>query len=164
MLGELKCLGRLNMHYNTSFFNCFKLLSPAEKLWNMKQFSQAIISLPMFDCYPLVVCFLSRWYMYLMFSAFLKMCCGSFFIQHLKKVENSVKNLVVVVFLRYVTSFETGNQPVTDIFHFVVYDGENTRLENQMFTITITSTQRQPPVVTVRSGIKVRTVPTSPVK
>lgn len=87
-----------------------------------------------------------------------------FFIQHLKNVENSLKNLVVVVFLRYVTSFETGNQPVTDIFHFVVYDGENNRLENQMFTITITSTQRQPPVVTVRSGIKVRTVPTSPVK
>jgi len=59
---------------------------------------------------------------------------------------------------RYVTSFETGNQPVTDIFHFVVYDGENNRLENQMFTITITSTQRQPPVVTVRSGIKVTIV------
>lgn len=62
----------------------------------------------------------------------------------------------------YVTSFETGDQPVTDIFHFVVYDDENNRLENQMFTITITSTQRQPPVVTVRSGIKVSTVPTLP--
>ncbi|XP_073717143.1 extracellular matrix organizing protein FRAS1 [Misgurnus anguillicaudatus] len=58
--------------------------------------------------------------------------------------------------IRYVTSFETGNQPVTDIFHFVVYDGENNRLENQMFTITISSAQRQPPVVTVRSGIKVQ--------
>ncbi|XP_073695623.1 extracellular matrix organizing protein FRAS1 [Garra rufa] len=58
--------------------------------------------------------------------------------------------------IRYVTSFETGNQPVTDIFHFVVYDGENNRLENQMFTITITSTQRQPPVVTIRSGVKVQ--------
>ncbi|XP_042580368.1 extracellular matrix organizing protein FRAS1-like [Cyprinus carpio] len=58
--------------------------------------------------------------------------------------------------IRYVTSFETGNQPVTDIFHYVVYDDENNRLENQMFTITITSTQRQPPVVTVRSGIKVQ--------
>ncbi|RXN23492.1 extracellular matrix FRAS1-like protein [Labeo rohita] len=58
--------------------------------------------------------------------------------------------------IRYNTSFETGNQPVTDIFHFIVYDGENNRLENQMFTITITSTQRQPPVVTIRSGIKVQ--------
>lgn len=56
---------------------------------------------------------------------------------------------------RYVTSFDTGNQPVTDIFHFIVYDAENNRLDNQMCTITITSVQRQPPVVTVRSGIKV---------
>src|SRR4029434_3173645 len=55
----------------------------------------------------------------------------------------------------YITSFETGNQPVTDIFHFIVYDGENNRLDNQMCTITITSVQRQPPVVTVHSGIKV---------
>ncbi|XP_031426498.1 extracellular matrix protein FRAS1 [Clupea harengus] len=58
--------------------------------------------------------------------------------------------------LRYITSFETGNQPVTDIFHFIVYDGENNRLDNQMCTITITSVQRQPPVVTVHSGIKVQ--------
>lgn len=56
---------------------------------------------------------------------------------------------------RYVTSFDTGNHPVTDIFHFIVYDAENNRLDNQMCTITITSVQRQPPVVTVRSGIKV---------
>ncbi|XP_076007225.1 extracellular matrix organizing protein FRAS1 [Genypterus blacodes] len=58
--------------------------------------------------------------------------------------------------IRYITSFETGSQPVTDIFHFVVYDGENNRLDNQMCTITITSTPRQAPVVTVRSGIKVQ--------
>ncbi|CAB1319256.1 unnamed protein product [Coregonus sp. 'balchen'] len=58
--------------------------------------------------------------------------------------------------IRYITSIETGNQPVTDIFHFIVYDGENNRLDNQMCTITISSKQRQPPVVTVRSGIKVQ--------
>ncbi|XP_051278840.1 extracellular matrix protein FRAS1 isoform X2 [Dicentrarchus labrax] len=58
--------------------------------------------------------------------------------------------------IRYITSLETGSQPVTDIFHFVVYDGDNNRLDNQMYTITITSTPRQPPVVTVRSGIKVQ--------
>ncbi|XP_071779938.2 extracellular matrix organizing protein FRAS1 [Centroberyx gerrardi] len=58
--------------------------------------------------------------------------------------------------IRYITSFETGSQPVTDIFHFVVYDGDNNRLDNQMCTITITSTPRQPPAVTVRSGIKVQ--------
>lgn len=81
------------------------------------------------------------------------------FFQNLKKVENSEIFFFFSFFSnRYVTSFETGNQPVTDIFHFVVYDGENNRLENQMFTITITSTQKQPPVVTVRSGIKVSIV------
>ncbi|XP_071256392.1 extracellular matrix organizing protein FRAS1-like [Salvelinus alpinus] len=58
--------------------------------------------------------------------------------------------------IRYITSFEIGNNPVTDIFHFIVYDGENNRLDNQMCTITITSKQTQPPVVTVRSGIKVQ--------
>lgn len=56
---------------------------------------------------------------------------------------------------RYVTSLETGSQPVTDIFHFVVYDGDNNRLDNQMCTITITATPRHPPTVTVRNGIKV---------
>ncbi|XP_077417485.1 extracellular matrix organizing protein FRAS1 isoform X1 [Vanacampus margaritifer] len=58
--------------------------------------------------------------------------------------------------IRYITSLETGNQPVTDIFHFVVYDGDNNRLDNQMCTITITSNARQPPAVTVRGGIKVQ--------
>ncbi|KAG7271527.1 hypothetical protein CRUP_007516 [Coryphaenoides rupestris] len=57
--------------------------------------------------------------------------------------------------IRYITSFETGSQPVTDIFHFVVYDGDNNRLDNQMCTITITSSPRQAPQVTVHSGIKV---------
>ncbi|XP_028271092.1 extracellular matrix organizing protein FRAS1 isoform X9 [Parambassis ranga] len=58
--------------------------------------------------------------------------------------------------IRYITSLETGSQPVTDIFYFVVHDGDNNRLDNQMCTITITATPRQPPVVTVRSGIKVQ--------
>ncbi|XP_061672611.1 extracellular matrix protein FRAS1 isoform X3 [Syngnathoides biaculeatus] len=58
--------------------------------------------------------------------------------------------------IRYITSLEMGNQPVTDIFHFVVYDGDNNRLDNQMCTITITANARQPPAVTVRSGIKVQ--------
>ncbi|XP_037832589.1 extracellular matrix protein FRAS1 isoform X2 [Kryptolebias marmoratus] len=58
--------------------------------------------------------------------------------------------------IRYVTSLETGSQPVTDVFHFVVHDEDNNRLDNQMFTVTITSTPRQPPAVTVRGGIKVQ--------
>ncbi|XP_035766601.1 extracellular matrix protein FRAS1 [Neolamprologus brichardi] len=57
--------------------------------------------------------------------------------------------------IRYITSIETGSQPVTDIFHFVVYDGDNNRLDTQICTITITSAPRQPPLVTVRSSIKV---------
>uniref|UniRef100_UPI0037E879D7 extracellular matrix organizing protein FRAS1 n=1 Tax=Semicossyphus pulcher TaxID=241346 RepID=UPI0037E879D7 len=58
--------------------------------------------------------------------------------------------------IRYITSLETGSQPITDIFHFVVYDGDNNRLDNQMCTITITLSPRQLPEVTVRSGIKVQ--------
>ncbi|CAJ1069789.1 extracellular matrix protein FRAS1 [Xyrichtys novacula] len=59
--------------------------------------------------------------------------------------------------IRYITSLETVSQPVTDIFHFVVYDQDNNRLDNQMFTITITSSPQQPPEVIVRSSsIKVQ--------
>ncbi|XP_041084402.1 extracellular matrix organizing protein FRAS1-like isoform X2 [Polyodon spathula] len=57
--------------------------------------------------------------------------------------------------ISYTTSFETGSQPVTDIFHFVVYDADNNHLDNQMCTITIKSIQQQPPVATVNSGITV---------
>ncbi|XP_015220286.2 extracellular matrix organizing protein FRAS1 [Lepisosteus oculatus] len=57
--------------------------------------------------------------------------------------------------IRYSTSFETGSQPITDIFHFTVYDGDNNHLDNQMCTITITSVQNKPPVVSVTSGIMV---------
>ncbi|XP_042177181.1 extracellular matrix organizing protein FRAS1-like [Oncorhynchus tshawytscha] len=69
---------------------------------------------------------------------------------------NTTTRTCRVCLSRYITSFETGNQPVTDIFHFIVYDGENNRLDNQMCTITITSKGTQPPVVAVRSGIKVQ--------
>ncbi|KAM8885583.1 extracellular matrix organizing protein FRAS1 isoform 1-T2 [Spinachia spinachia] len=58
--------------------------------------------------------------------------------------------------VRYVTSLETGSQPVTDVFHFVVYDADNNRLDNQKCSITITAAPRQPPAVTVGSGIKVQ--------
>ncbi|CAN9512669.1 unnamed protein product [Ophioblennius macclurei] len=58
--------------------------------------------------------------------------------------------------VRYITSVETGSQPITDIFHFVVDDGDNKRLNNQMCTVTITSKPKQPPVVSVHSGIKVQ--------
>uniref|UniRef100_A0A3B4AGL3 VWFC domain-containing protein n=1 Tax=Periophthalmus magnuspinnatus TaxID=409849 RepID=A0A3B4AGL3_9GOBI len=57
--------------------------------------------------------------------------------------------------IRYITSVETGSQPITDIFHFTVYDEDNNRLDNQMCTITISSALRRPPEVTVHSGIQV---------
>ncbi|KAK7933746.1 hypothetical protein WMY93_004642 [Mugilogobius chulae] len=57
--------------------------------------------------------------------------------------------------IRYITSVETGSQPITDIFHFTVYDGDNNRLDNQMCTITISSALRRPPEVTVGSSIQV---------
>ncbi|XP_039614478.1 extracellular matrix protein FRAS1 isoform X1 [Polypterus senegalus] len=57
--------------------------------------------------------------------------------------------------IRYTTSFETDNQPVTDIFHFVVYDADNNRLDNQMCTITISSVQAMPLVITVSTGLEV---------
>ncbi|XP_069482442.1 extracellular matrix organizing protein FRAS1 [Ambystoma mexicanum] len=52
--------------------------------------------------------------------------------------------------IRYSTDFETDVQPVTDVFHFTVYNAENSRLDSQMFSITITSEEiqeNQPPVV-----------------
>ncbi|XP_065453534.1 extracellular matrix organizing protein FRAS1 isoform X1 [Chrysemys picta bellii] len=49
--------------------------------------------------------------------------------------------------IRYSTEFETDNQPVTDIFHFTVFDADNNRLDSQMFTITITSVQNKPSII-----------------
>ncbi|XP_072289092.1 extracellular matrix organizing protein FRAS1, partial [Eucyclogobius newberryi] len=57
--------------------------------------------------------------------------------------------------VRYITSVETGSQPITDIFHFTVSDGDNNRLDGQMCTITISSAVRRPPEVAVRSGVQV---------
>ncbi|XP_074849859.1 extracellular matrix organizing protein FRAS1 isoform X2 [Carettochelys insculpta] len=63
--------------------------------------------------------------------------------------------------IRYSTEFETDSQPVTDIFHFFVFDADNNRLDNQMFTITITSVQNQPSIfafadlITVEEGGRV---------
>ncbi|XP_061880359.1 extracellular matrix organizing protein FRAS1-like [Entelurus aequoreus] len=62
--------------------------------------------------------------------------------------------------ISYVTTLETGDQPVTDVFHFVVYDSDNHRLDNQMLTITITPVHTpvhaRVPVVSVGGAIKVQ--------
>ncbi|XP_061439271.1 extracellular matrix organizing protein FRAS1 isoform X3 [Rhineura floridana] len=50
--------------------------------------------------------------------------------------------------IRYFTEFETLDEPVTDIFHFAVFDMDDNQLDNQMFTITIMAVQSKPPLVT----------------
>ncbi|KAG9480616.1 hypothetical protein GDO78_012204, partial [Eleutherodactylus coqui] len=42
----------------------------------------------------------------------------------------------------YSTISEIDNQPLTDLFHFTVYNEDNDRLDNQIFTITITPASR----------------------
>ncbi|XP_072243382.1 extracellular matrix organizing protein FRAS1 isoform X1 [Leuresthes tenuis] len=76
--------------------------------------------------------------------------------QELKEYSSFTMEDINMHRIRYITSVETGSQPVTDIFYFFVLDEENNRLDNEMCTITITSTPKQPPVVTVRSGIEVQ--------
>uniref|UniRef100_A0A3Q2DG67 Fraser extracellular matrix complex subunit 1 n=1 Tax=Cyprinodon variegatus TaxID=28743 RepID=A0A3Q2DG67_CYPVA len=76
--------------------------------------------------------------------------------QELREYSSFTQEDVNLHRIRYTTSLETGSQPVTDIFHFVVHDEDSNRLDNQICTITITSMPRQPPVVTVQGGIKVQ--------
>nr|XP_033819322.1 extracellular matrix protein FRAS1 isoform X2 [Geotrypetes seraphini] len=57
--------------------------------------------------------------------------------------------------IRYSTDFETYSQPVTDVFHFIVFNADNQHLDNQMFTITITSAQSQLLVVMPAEHISV---------
>ncbi|OCT97312.1 hypothetical protein XELAEV_18009537mg [Xenopus laevis] len=57
--------------------------------------------------------------------------------------------------IKYTTIIESDSQTITDIFHFTVYNALNFRMDNQMFTITITSAERQLPVTTSASGITV---------
>ncbi|XP_062899606.1 extracellular matrix protein FRAS1 isoform X1 [Mobula hypostoma] len=52
--------------------------------------------------------------------------------------------------IRYTTDYDANNQPVTDIFHFAVYDVDNYRLDNQIFTITITGSKNHSPHVNPR--------------
>ncbi|XP_071971616.1 extracellular matrix organizing protein FRAS1 [Engystomops pustulosus] len=44
--------------------------------------------------------------------------------------------------IKYSTISEMDNQPLTDLFHFTVYNEDNERLDNQIFTITITPASR----------------------
>lgn len=60
----------------------------------------------------------------------------------------------------YATVFETSNQPVTDVFHFSVFDADNNRLDRQMFTITITSALAVPSLIVFADHIIVSGYPT----
>ncbi|XP_025062352.1 extracellular matrix protein FRAS1 isoform X12 [Alligator sinensis] len=57
--------------------------------------------------------------------------------------------------IRYTTAFETSDQPVTDIFHFSVFDADNNQLDSQMFTITITPVHNRPSVIAFADHITV---------
>ncbi|KAG8454257.1 hypothetical protein GDO86_000773 [Hymenochirus boettgeri] len=57
--------------------------------------------------------------------------------------------------IKYSTIIDSHSQTVTDIFYFTVYNALNYRLDNQMFTITITSSEPQQPLTTSASEITV---------
>ncbi|XP_053831515.1 extracellular matrix organizing protein FRAS1 [Vidua macroura] len=57
--------------------------------------------------------------------------------------------------ISYSTTFETSNQPVTDIFHFSVLDADNNRLDRQMFTVTIASAPALPALIAFADHVTV---------
>ncbi|XP_064005810.1 extracellular matrix organizing protein FRAS1 [Pogoniulus pusillus] len=64
--------------------------------------------------------------------------------EELSKVYNFTMEDINSQRISYSTTFETSNQPVTDLFHFVVFDADTNRLDRQMFTITIMPAQTMP--------------------
>ncbi|XP_075060088.1 extracellular matrix organizing protein FRAS1 [Mixophyes fleayi] len=52
--------------------------------------------------------------------------------------------------IQYSTISDTDNQALTDLFHFTVYNADNDRLDNQIFTITITPAGKS--LIVIRSG------------
>ncbi|XP_057287145.1 extracellular matrix organizing protein FRAS1 [Pezoporus wallicus] len=75
--------------------------------------------------------------------------------EELSKVYNFTMEDINNHRISYSTTFETSNQPVTDIFHFVVFDADNNRLDRQMFTITITSAPTMPSLIAFADHITV---------
>nr|XP_056711523.1 LOW QUALITY PROTEIN: extracellular matrix organizing protein FRAS1 [Euleptes europaea] len=57
--------------------------------------------------------------------------------------------------IRYSTDFAAIDQPVTDIFHFAVFDADDNQLDSQMFTITITDVPGMSPVIVFADHITV---------
>ncbi|NXU54362.1 FRAS1 protein, partial [Turnix velox] len=75
--------------------------------------------------------------------------------EELHKVYNFTMEDINNQRIRYSTVFETSNQPVTDTFHFAVFDGDNNRLDRQMFTITITPAHTRPSLIAFADHVTV---------
>ncbi|XP_077332215.1 extracellular matrix organizing protein FRAS1 [Lithobates pipiens] len=52
--------------------------------------------------------------------------------------------------IKYSTITETDDQALTDFFHFTVYNADNDRLDNQIFTVIITAAERSLPMISSR--------------
>ncbi|NXS55143.1 FRAS1 protein, partial [Brachypteracias leptosomus] len=74
---------------------------------------------------------------------------------HLSKVHNFTMEDINSQRISYSTTFETSNQPLTDIFHFAVLDADNNRLDGQMFTVTIVSAHTLPALLAFADHITV---------
>ncbi|KFO84606.1 Extracellular matrix protein FRAS1, partial [Buceros rhinoceros silvestris] len=75
--------------------------------------------------------------------------------RELSKVYNFTMEDINSQRISYSTTFETSSQPVTDVFHFAVFDADNNRLDGQMFTITIISAQTVPSLIAFADHITV---------
>ncbi|KAJ7419121.1 hypothetical protein WISP_55751 [Willisornis vidua] len=75
--------------------------------------------------------------------------------EELSKVYNFTMEDINSQRISYSTTFETSNQPVTDLFHFAVLDGDGNRLDRQMFTITITPAHTLPALIAFADHITV---------
>nr|XP_010967704.1 extracellular matrix organizing protein FRAS1 [Camelus bactrianus] len=68
-------------------------------------------------------------------------------VEELSEISNFTMEDISSRKIRYSAAYETGGHLVTDSFHFSVSDKDNNRLDNQLFTITITPVRDPPPVI-----------------
>ncbi|NXD29010.1 FRAS1 protein, partial [Spelaeornis formosus] len=75
--------------------------------------------------------------------------------EELSKVYNFTMEDINSQRISYSTTFETSNQPVTDIFHFSVLDADDNQLDRQMFTVTIVSAAAPPALIAFADHVTV---------
>uniref|UniRef100_I3MH74 Fraser extracellular matrix complex subunit 1 n=1 Tax=Ictidomys tridecemlineatus TaxID=43179 RepID=I3MH74_ICTTR len=68
-------------------------------------------------------------------------------VEELSEVSNFTMEDINNKNIRYSAVFETDGHVVTDSFHFSVSDMDHNRLDNQIFTVTITPAKSPPPVI-----------------